>query len=412
MKKGMALDFLRIRPAAGNQGTIDLRDEEARRKMILGKGALLALFLTLLFTALFASQGWWIPVLFNASECIALYAVFLVLNRQVSNTSVILFFLILIAQLFFVTNLFLGKESGLHYFLFCIMPFLFIAFPQKKDLKLILAIGLTDLFAFVFTEYASVGSPYLQEPSAKILLLLHGASTTGSILLISALVLILYLDVSRAKNDFAREHLRSESLLLNVLPVPIAARLKASPEVIAETFREASVLFADVAGFTALAGRLRPHEVVAILNTYFSRYDELAEKYGVEKIKTIGDAYMAAAGIPEARADHAAALLNMASDMIQATREISRDLGLDLAIRIGINSGEVTAGVIGKKKFIYDLWGDTVNMASRMESHGVPGRIQVSSRTYRLLKDTTPFEHRGKIEIKGMGQQDVYLLHI
>ncbi len=413
MKPSMALDFFRIRPPdAGDPAPTDFPDEEARRKMILGKGVLLALFLTLLYTALFASQGWWLPVLFNASECIALYGVSLVLSRQVSNTSVALFFIILIAQLFFITNLFLGRESGIHYFLFCIMPFLFIAFPQKKDLKFILAIGLTDLFAFVFTEYASFTSPYLEEPSQTVLLLLHMASTSGTILLISALVLILYLDVSRAKNDFAREHLRSESLLLNILPAPIAERLKTSPEVIAETFREASVLFADIAGFTALAARLRPEEVVAILNRYFSRYDELAEKYSVEKIKTIGDAYMAASGIPAFRNDHAVALLKMASDMIEATGEISRKLGLDLAIRVGINSGVVTAGVIGKKKFIYDLWGDTVNIASRMESHGLPGRIQVSSRSYQLLKERFTFEHRGKIEIKGMGEQDVYLLKV
>ena len=405
------MKIIGLRPVEAVCGSTDvLQDEEARRKLLVGTGALLALFLTLFYTVLYVSQGWWVPVVFNIPVCLALAALYLFLRRNASNTSITIFFLILIAQLVIVTNIFLGQESGIHYFLFCIMPFLVIAFPQKKDRSFIMLIGAADFFAFVFTEYAYFNSPFFVDPSADMLTLLHLASTTGTILLISALVLILYLDISRAKNALAREHQRSEALLLNILPGPIAHRLKASPDVIAETFGEASVLFADIAGFTALAARFRPDELVSILNRYFSGYDELAEKYGVEKIKTIGDAYMVAAGIPEVRNDHAIALMNMALDMIEITGRISRDAGLDLAIRIGMNSGEVTAGVIGKKKFVYDLWGDTVNVASRMESHGLPGRIQVSPRTYHLLSDRFLFEHRGPIEIKGMGRQDVYLL--
>jgi adenylate cyclase len=405
------MKILGIRPTdAGSESTDVLQDEESRRKLMVGTGALLALFLTLFYTVLLVSQRWWAPAIFNIPVCIALASLSLVLRRSASNTSITLFFLVLIAQLFVVTNVFLGQESGVHYFLFCIMPFLVISFPQRKDRSFILLIGAADLFAFVFTEYASFTSPFFVDPSAEMLTLLHIASTTGTLLLISALVLVLYLDISRAKNALAREHERSEALLLNILPAPIADRLKISPEVIAETFPEASVLFADIAGFTALAARFRPEELVSILNRYFSGYDELAEKYNVEKIKTIGDAYMVAAGIPEVRDDHAEALMRMAQDMIEITGRISRESGLDLAIRIGMHSGEVTAGVIGKKKFVYDLWGDTVNVASRMESHGLPGRIQVSPRTYQLLRDRFPFEHRGTIEIKGMGRQDVFLL--
>ena len=405
------MEIFGIRPVDAGSGSTDvLQDEDARRKLIVGTGALLALLLTLFYTVLYVSQRWWAPVIFHIPICSALAAVFFVLRRNASNTSITVFFIILIAQLFIASNVFLGQDAGVHYFLFCILPFLVIAFPQKKDRSFIMLIGAADLLAFVFTEYAYFNSPYFVDPSAEMLTLLHLASTTGTILLISGLVLILYLDISRAKNALAREHQRSEALLLNILPGPIAHRLKSSPDVIAETFREASVLFADIAGFTALAARFRPEELVSILNRYFSGYDELAEKYGVEKIKTIGDAYMVAAGIPEVRDDHAAALMNMALDMIEITGRISRESGLDLAIRIGMNSGEVTAGVIGKKKFVYDLWGDTVNVASRMESHGLPGRIQVSPRTYHLLRDRFPFEHRGTIEIKGMGRQDVYLL--
>jgi class 3 adenylate cyclase len=405
------MEIFGIRPVDAGSGSTDvLQDEDARRKLIVGTGALLALLLTLFYTVLYVSQRWWAPVIFHIPICSALAAVFFVLRRNASNTSITVFFIILIAQLFIASNVFLGQDAGVHYFLFCILPFHVIACPQKKDRSFIMLIGAADLLAFVFTEYAYFNSPYFVDPSAEMLTLLHLASTTGTILLISGLVLILYLDISRAKNALAREHQRSEALLLNILPGPIAHRLKSSRDVIAETFREASVLFADIAGFTALAARFRPEELVSILNRYFSGYDELAEKYGVEKIKTIGDAYMVAAGIPEVRDDHAAALMNMALDMIEITGRISRESGLDLAIRIGMNSGEVTAGVIGKKKFVYDLWGDTVNVASRMESHGLPGRIQVSPRTYHLLRGRFPFEHRGTIEIKGMGRQDVYLL--
>ncbi len=388
----------------------DLPDEQARTRLVVRTGALLALLLTLLYTALFLSQRWWHPVLFNVAACIVLAVLSFVLHRRASNKSIAVFLTFLIAQLYLVTNLYLGKESGIHYFLFCIMPFLFIAFPRKKDLLFIVLIGVTDLAAFVVTEYEPHHSRYLIDPSPDLITLIHLGSTTGAIFLISGLVLVLYLDVNRAKNAFAREHRRSESLLLNVLPGPIASRLKVSSGSIAETFPEATVLFADIVGFTKLAAKKRPEKLVEILNSYFSGYDELAERYGVEKIKTIGDAYMVAAGIPQKRTDHAAALARMGADMIQATDRISRELGLDLAIRVGVHSGEVTAGVIGKKKFIYDLWGDTVNIASRMESHGVPGRVQVSAHTYALVKDELSFEHRGKIEVKGMGEQDVYLL--
>jgi len=394
----------------GKKSTGPLPDEEARRKLLVGTGAMLALFLTLLYTAFYSSQRWWSPLLFNIPVCVALAAVVILISRKTTNASIVLFFFILIAQLFLVTNLFLGKESGIHYYLFCIMPFLIIAFPRKEDLAFIIPIGTADLLAFVFTEYAPFNSPFAVKPSWETLTFIHMASTTGTLLLISALVLILYWDIRRAKNALEREHSRSESLLLNILPAPIALRLKSSPDAIAETYQEASVLFADIAGFTALAARFRPNELVAILNRYFSCYDELAEKYCVEKIKTIGDAYMAAAGIPQVRNDHATVLIQMASEMLEMTGRISRECGLDLAIRIGINSGEVTAGVIGKRKFIYDLWGDTVNIASRMESHGLPGRIQVSPRTYQLLKDEFSFEHRGRIEIKGRGELDTYLL--
>ena len=203
---------------------------------------------------------------------------------------------------------------------------------------------------------------------------------------------------------------RSEGLLLNVLPRAIAVRLKREPGVIAESHDEVTVLFADIVDFTPFTERTEPARVVEVLNEIFSAFDALAARHGLEKIKTIGDAYMVAAGLPEPRPDHAEAMAEMALDMQTEFGRLCEPLGLDLAIRIGMDSGPVIAGVIGRHKFTYDLWGDTVNIASRMEAHGLAGRIQVSEATYRRLCDQYEFEERGEIEVKGKGRRRAYLL--
>jgi class 3 adenylate cyclase len=203
---------------------------------------------------------------------------------------------------------------------------------------------------------------------------------------------------------------RSEALLLNVLPRPIAERLKRAPGIIAESHPEVTVLFADVVAFTPFTKRTAPERVVGVLDEIFSAFDHLAQRYGLEKIKTIGDAYMVAAGLPVARSDHAEAMAQMAVDMLAEFARLREALGLDLAIRIGMESGPVVAGVIGRHKFTYDLWGDTVNTASRLESYGIPGRIQVGERTYRLLRGRHHFETRGEIEVKGRGRIPAYVL--
>ncbi len=212
-----------------------------------------------------------------------------------------------------------------------------------------------------------------------------------------------------AKN-LAAEQEKSERLLLNILPEAIADRLKRAPQSIADGFAEATVLFADVVGFTEMSNRMEPTELVARLNRIFSRFDTLAEKHGLEKIKTIGDAYMVVGGLPNPRADHAEAIADMALDMQKAIEQINQETGESFSMRIGINTGPVVAGVIGIKKFIYDLWGDTVNIASRMESQGMPGQIQVTEATYRRLQNTYRFEERGIIPIKGKGNMRTYWL--
>lgn len=204
---------------------------------------------------------------------------------------------------------------------------------------------------------------------------------------------------------------QSEKLLLNILPSVIAQQLKTQPTTIADIFHEVTVLFADIVGFTELSSQTSPPQLVELLNQIFSMFDELAEKHGIEKIKTIGDAYMAVAGLPNYRSDHAFAIANMALDMQNAVHQFNYDYGLSFSIRVGISTGPVVAGVIGLKKFAYDLWGDTVNTASRMESHGIPDHIQVCEATYHLLKNDYLLEKRGLIAIKGKGEMTTYLLH-
>ena len=207
-----------------------------------------------------------------------------------------------------------------------------------------------------------------------------------------------------------QERERSERLLLNVLPAAIAERLKSSSDSIADHSAEVTVLFADIVGFTSLAAKKSPQDLVRLLDLIFSEFDALAEKHGLEKIKTIGDAYMAAAGLPAPRASHAIAAANMAKDMLAAVARMAAETGEALALRIGLNSGPVVAGVIGRKKFIYDLWGDTVNTASRMESHGVPGEVQVSEATAALLRPAFALAARGAIQVDGKGEMHTFLL--
>ncbi len=203
---------------------------------------------------------------------------------------------------------------------------------------------------------------------------------------------------------------QTEKLLHNILPVRIAELLKQTSGAIAEHFEQVTVLFADIVGFTQLSAEQNASDLVSLLNKIFSKFDQITEDYDLEKIKTIGDAYMVVGGLPTPRHDHAEAIADMALKMQEAITQLNQEMNSNFQIRIGINTGPVVAGVIGKKKFSYDLWGDTVNTASRMESHGIPGQIQVSQTTYDALKLHYHLQPRGKIEIKGKGEMDTYLL--
>jgi len=231
-------------------------------------------------------------------------------------------------------------------------------------------------------------------------------------------VRLLHLESKRLYAQVVAEQKVSERLLLNVLPSAIAERLKGHPEVtaggftdvIADSFPEVTVLFADLVGFTQLSAGVSPERLVVILNEIFTAFDGIADQHGLEKIKTIGDTYMAAAGLTIPALDHAERAAHMAMDMLEVMERITSQRGYPLRVRIGMDTGAVVAGVIGKRKFIYDVWGDAVNMASRMESHGVPGRVQVTVSTQ--LRLGTPFllEPRGGIEIKGKGEMQTWFV--
>ncbi|MDX1344949.1 MAG: adenylate/guanylate cyclase domain-containing protein [Sedimenticolaceae bacterium] len=227
------------------------------------------------------------------------------------------------------------------------------------------------------------------------------------------LALILAFGYRALLKTFSRlqvERDRSESLLLNILPKPIAERLKKGEVVIADRFPEITVLFSDIVGFTELSSNIRPQDLVVMLNGIFREFDAIASRRGLEKIKTIGDAYMVAAGLPQYCDDHAMRAADMALEMLEAVETFNRESGTELSIRIGLHSGSAVAGVIGTKKFAYDIWGDTVNIASRMESHGEPGKIHISEETAEHLKFDYAIEPRGAITVKGKGTMETFYL--
>jgi adenylate cyclase len=262
---------------------------------------------------------------------------------------------------------------------------------------------------FVLTEVAFQRGLFSDIPEA-FLLMEYQFNTVGVLFCALSMGGVGYLTIRNAEESLAREHERSESLLRNILPDAIAERLKASPASIADSYSDVTILFVDIVGFTKLSETMSPAALVSLLNGVFSEIDDLTEKYSLEKIKTIGDAYMVVAGAPDRRPDHAEAITAMSLEIKNRFAKLNRRGQPALNFRIGIHSGPVVAGVIGKKKFSYDLWGDSVNIAARMESQGVPGEIQVSAHVQELLKDKFLFVERERIDVKGKREILTYLL--
>ena len=301
-----------------------------------------------------------------------------------------------------------GFDVQLFFMLHAVLPFMLFAPRHDRTMFALSALAGVDLVVVViFGDQLPQLGPGISDVRLAVLrpILIGGLFATVAVCAYYARHATLL-----AEAALDRAHQRSEELLLNILPPKIAGRLKAESSTIADGFADVTVLFADLVGFTKLSARLSPEKVVALLNELFCRFDDVADEFGLEKIKTIGDCYMVAGGLPEPHADHAGAVAQMALAMMKIVQDFGAHMGETLDVRIGINSGPVVAGVIGKRKFIYDLWGDTVNVASRMESHGVPGTIQLSGATHQLLVGKYQMQRRGTIEIKGKGEMETWLL--
>jgi len=305
--------------------------------------------------------------------------------------------------------LYIGNVINMLYILPMAILLHFFLYPAKyRYIMYGHAVILT--LVFVFLEfYVQSHDPLLTIPAEAIKTARHGFMLSMPIY-IGVPCFYIYNSFRHAEDALSNERSKSESLLLNILPESIAERLKAKEELIADGFSAATILFSDIVGFTNLSQKVQPDELVKLLNNIFSSFDELTMKYNLEKIKTIGDAYMVAAGLPEKRVNHAESMIDLALEMLEAIKLFNIENNSTLSIRIGINSGAVVAGVIGKKKFIYDLWGDAVNTAARMESHGIPGEIQITDNTFNIVKKSYICEPRGEIEIKGKGMMKTYLV--
>jgi class 3 adenylate cyclase len=305
-----------------------------------------------------------------------------------------------------------GDVYGHQYFLLLVGVGSFLAYPprHRRFMALWATLGFVAYVGVV--SLAHLNEPWFQPfPLPPVLQPYVAVPVKGGVFLaLASLAFYSRRSTLAAEAQVRIDREKSEALLLNILPPQIAERLKAGEQPIADGHEEVTVLFADIAGFTPLAKQLPPGELVALLNQLFSGFDASAERHGLEKIKTIGDAYMVAGGLPDPRPDHAQAVAAMAFDMIEIVRGVEVPEGVTLDVRVGIHTGPVVAGVIGRRKFSYDLWGDTVNTASRMESHGQVGTIQVSAATKGALGDGYTCRSRGEIEVKGKGPMEVFEL--
>jgi class 3 adenylate cyclase len=305
----------------------------------------------------------------------------------------------------------MGTESRWDVFLVVCVFLQCLMFPATQRRWMVAAMIFTGI-CFFAVDFALNVPPrgLMQNLSASYWSMEKAGNQAGFLFCGIAMGSVAFQVINRAERNLAIERDRSDRLLTNILPVPIAERLKQSHELIADDFAETTVLFADIVGFTRYTETVSPKQLITLLNSVFTKFDDLSQKHRAEKIKTIGDAYMAVAGVPIQSSNHAEQMAALALDMLQVIVQHNRDTGQSLQIRIGLHSGPVVAGVIGKQKFAYDLWGDTVNTAARMEAHGIPGEIQVTPETWALLKPNYQLEERGWIDIKGKGLIQVYLL--
>lgn len=387
-------------------------DYPTRRRIVLVNqaailGVLIATFYA--FASLFYEPVKLWPFIVGGAFEVAAFSFILWLNH--ARRPVLARFASIIAPtgLILLASWLLGNSSGSHLYFFVLWTVAFLLYVREERWLFLMGTGLW-VTSYIWIQM-TMDVPYIQlEAGERFTSGVFLLNTLGSFGLVGAVLAMFYSEINRTEKELQRQYQRSEDLLANILPASVAEELKNRPDTIARGFSDVTLLFADIVGFTKLAQKLSPRELVELLNQVFSRFDLLVERLGLEKIKTIGDEYMLVGGLPEPSRGHAAAVAEAALQMMEAIEKINEKTGRDLSIRIGIHSGEVVAGVIGTRKFSYDVWGDTVNTASRMQSQSSPGAIQVSEVSYEKLKHAYEFKSRGLLRVKGKGKMKTWYL--
>ena len=359
-----------------------------------------------LYFAFGAPMAGFIPLLYVVVSSLSLIVFHLSRGYRFFVFSQLLLILFLPFVLMVALGGFVNSSGVILWSLMCPLGSLLFETPVRAMRWLAAYLGLVVVSGYL--EYHPLVSASLPPLLGTVFFVMN----IGAVSSLTIILLAYFVDQKdRLFGLLRQEQAKSENLLLNILPREIAAILKNESRTIADSYAAVSVLFADMVGFTPLSAQLQPVEVVELLNEAFSFFDSLLDKHGVEKIRTIGDSYMAATGVPQRRADHAQALVRMALDMRDFVATHTFANGRRVSFRIGINSGPVIGGVIGKRRFVFDVWGDAVNVASRMESHGLGGAVQISRPTYELIRDEFVCEPRGTLHVKGKGEMEVWLVH-
>jgi class 3 adenylate cyclase len=390
----------------------DLPAENAKYVVVINAAAVMALAIVASYLPMLIPFEQATPYRVACLVQLPIWATPLWLNHRGRHLAARNFFAFACLLVFVGQVLVFGPVYGHQYFLLLIAVGPFLSYPAGEERWMLAAAaggfvayaGVSAANHWLEPIYPPVAMPAVLAPLADV------PVKMGVFLALAALTFYARRSTLAAEEQVRIDREKSEQLLLNILPGEIAERLKRGERPLADGFENVTVLFADIAGFTPLSGRLTPGEVVEMLNQVFTKFDALAARLGLEKIKTIGDAYMVAGGLPTPRDDHAEAVAEMALGMVEAAHALRSPSGDPLRMRIGIHSGPVVAGVIGQRKFSYDLWGDTVNTASRMESHGEIGEIHVSAETRALLESRFRLERRGTIEVKGKGELETWFL--
>jgi class 3 adenylate cyclase len=357
----------------------------------------------------FATLGFALPVVASVTGIVADCGLIVLARSGRHRLATVLLFVVGLGGVALL-SVSLGPASGMPLFFLGIAPIPLMVFDETDQAMRVLFVSLTAFAGLVsLLIHRWVPPLYLLSSLPARFALIANAAGTFTLLVVTARYFAHAAALAEGALD--RERAVAERLLLNILPTPIAQRLKDGAATIADAHPAVTVLFADLVGFTPLAAGLPSTEVVGVLNEVFSRFDRLAARFGLEKIKTIGDAYMAVAGLPDPAADHARRAADMALAMVDELAAYDREHDRALSIRVGLHAGAVTAGVIGVTKFSYDLWGDTVNTASRLESHGEPGRVHVSEAVRVALDGNAyTFEDRGLVPLKGKGELRTFFL--